>query len=139
MKLLDTSIFVYAQGRAHVYYEPCRALVASLETGPSRFTIDAELLQEVLHVYTARGERSRAFRTVDRLKLLFPEPIPISGETVVDARRLMEAHPALSPRDAIHAAVVIGHGLEGIVTTDQGFAGVTGVTAFDPREVAAGA
>ncbi|MBI2916470.1 MAG: type II toxin-antitoxin system VapC family toxin [Chloroflexi bacterium] len=132
MKLLDTSIIIYAQGRPHRYYEPCRALVARLVNGSDEYGVDTELLQEVLHVYGLRGERARAFRTFDRLITLFPRPFPITAEEMSLARQLFEQYPVLSSRDAIHIAVVFTQRLEGIVTTDAAFGAVQGVTVYDP-------
>ncbi|MBI4310289.1 MAG: type II toxin-antitoxin system VapC family toxin [Chloroflexi bacterium] len=139
MKLLDTNIFVYAQGGPHPYREPCQTLVAALEEHSSEYNVDTELLQGVLHVYSLRGERPRALRTFDRRLRLFPYPIAIAGQELLVARQIFERYPALSSRDAIHAAVVQTQGLEGIVTTDRAFSDVLGLTAFDPRDVAAGA
>ena len=136
MKLLDTAIFIYAQGGPHRYYEPCRALVAQLATDSGDYTIDTELLQEVLHVYGLRGERDRAFRTFDRIIKLFPQPIPMTADEVSVARRVLERYPVLSPRDAIHAAVVSTQHLEGIVTTDAAFGQVQGLSVYDPIALA---
>jgi predicted nucleic acid-binding protein len=49
---------------------------------------------------------------------------------------VLGAHPRLSPRDAIHAAVVLTYGLEGIVSTDRAFGRVPGLVRFDPAELA---
>ena len=132
MKLFDTAIFIYAQGGPHRYYEPCRALVAQFATDSSGYTIDTELLQEVLHVYGLRGERDRAFRTFDRIITLFPQPIPMTVDEIAAAREVLEHYPVLSPRDAIHVAVVFTQHLEGIVTTDAAFGQVQGLSVYDP-------
>jgi predicted nucleic acid-binding protein len=50
----------------------------------------------------------------------------------------MAETPGLSPRDAIHAAVVIEHGLDGIVSADQDLDRIPGLGRYDPIEVAAG-
>ena len=102
------------------------------------FTIDIELLQEILHVYIHRGERGRAFRTFDRLMSLFPRPVPLVAEEALLSRQILERYPALSPRDAIHAAVVSTQHLEGIVTTDAALTQVSGLTVFDPIALAPG-
>ncbi len=136
MKLLDTAIFIYAQGGPHRYYGPCRAIVTQLATDSSDYAIDTELLQEVLHVYGLRGERDRAFRTFDRIIKLFPQPIPMTVDEVSVAREVLERYPALSPRDAIHVAVVSTQHLEGIVTTDAAFDQVRGLSVYDPIALA---
>ena len=81
--------------------------------------VDVELLQEILHVYAARKERAKGFDTIDDLLVLFPNPIPIGREEVETARDLMHSNSFLGARDAIHAAVVQTHDLEGIVTADK--------------------
>ena len=138
LKLLDTNIFIYAQGRPHRYSEACRTLVARMGPESGEFTIDIELLQEILHVYIHRGERGRAFRTFDRLMSLFPRPVPLAAEEALLSRQILERYPALSPRDAIHAAVVSTQQLEGIVTTDAALIQVSGLTVFDPIALAPG-
>lgn len=136
LKLLDTNIFIYAQGGPHRYADACRALVARLGPDSSGYIVDTELLQEVLHVYIVRGERARGFRTFDRLMSLFPQPIPMAAEEVLLARQVLERYPSLSPRDAIHAAVVSTQHLEGIVTTDDAFTQVSGLTVYNPIALA---
>ena len=96
LKLLDTNIFIYAQGGTHRYYEACRTIVAGLLPDSSGYVIDTEVLQEILHVYSARGERALAFRTFDRLMSLFPQPVPIAAEEARLARQVLERYPALT-------------------------------------------
>jgi predicted nucleic acid-binding protein len=139
LKLLDTSVFIYAQGKPHRYREPCRVLVERLAKGSGEYTIDVELLQEILHVYTLRGERGRAFRTFDRLMALFPQPVPIAAGESSMARQLLERYPALSARDAVHVAVVFTRRLEGIVTTDVALSHVQGLVSYDPIALASDA
>ena len=43
----------------------------------------------------------------------------------------------MASRDAIHAAVVFEHRLEGIISADRAFDGIAGLTRFDPKELAA--
>ena len=52
--------------------------------------------------------------------------------------RLMAETRDLSARDAIHAAVVIEHGLEGIVSADHDFDRILGLVRFDPITLSAG-
>ena len=136
MRLLDTNVFIYAHGKAHPYREPCRILVANLAAGPLAYTIDTELLQEVMHVYDARGDRAFGLVLFDSVVEVFANPVPISGVEIRAARWLLGESASLSPRDAIHAAVVLTHGLEGIVTTDRAFREVRGLRVFDPLDLA---
>ena len=134
MKLLDTSVVLYALGKPHPYKAACQRIVEDIEEGSSAYTIDVELLQEVVYVYASRGERERALTVVDLLLDLFPEPIPVTRHEIALMPRVLRETPSLSPRDAIHAAVVLRHGLEGLVTTDKAFLTIPGLTVFDPIE-----
>ena len=135
MKLLDTNVVIYAIGGPHSYRGPCRRLFQDISGGNDDYLIDVELLQEVLYVYSYRAERAQALQVFDRLLGIFPDPLPIGREEAVKARELLGKYGHLSPRDAVHLAVALTLGLEGVVTADRGMAQVTEVTCFDPRQL----
>ena len=138
MKLLDANVVIYALGRDHTYREPCRAIINQLEERPHDYAADTEMLQEILHVFSHRGDIKTGAEAVLRLLDLFPNVIPITAAEIAAATRLIGQPPRLSVRDAIHAAVVLEHGLEGIVSADRAFDFVPGLRRFDPTEVAVG-
>ena len=138
MKLLDANIVIYSLGRDHPYREPCRAIINQLEDRPHDYAVDAEMLQEILYVFSNRGDIKTGVEAVLRLLDLFPDVIPITGAEIGTATRLIGGPPRLSVRDAIHAAVALEHGLEGIVTADKVFEHIPGLRRFDPTEVAGG-
>ena len=138
MLLLDTNVQMYAEGREHPYQESCRKIMESAKISPAGYAVDAEMLQELLYSYSKRGEVSRGIDAVEDLLSTFPTIIPITADEITIAMRLMAETPGIEARDAIHAAVVIGHGLEGIVSADRDFDRIPGLRRFDPMEVAAG-
>ena len=138
MLLLDANISIYAEGREHFYREPCRAIMDRVKTRPGEYAVDTEALQEILYVYSNRGETARGINAVEDLLNLRPVIIPITVAEITATMRLMHGTPALSARDAIHAAVVVVHGLEGIISTDRGFDRIPGIRRYDPAELAAG-
>ncbi len=131
MRLIDTNVVIYAAGKAHPLQEEARKVLDQVGEGTLQAIIDTEVLQEILHVYYARRERTKGFDTIDDLLVLFPNPIPIGREEIETARDLMRAHSFLSARDAIHAAVVQTHDLEGIITADKVFDRIKGLKRFD--------
>ena len=131
MRLIDANIVIYAAGKAHPLQEEARKVLDRIAEGTLHANTDAEVLQEILHVYDGRRERKKGFDTVDDLLVLFPNPIPIGREEVETARDLMRAYSFLGARDAIHAAVVQTYDLEGIVTADKVFDRIRGVKRFD--------
>lgn len=136
MKLLDTNVFVYAQGRPHPYREPCRAVLGQAQERPDAYGVDVEALQELLDVYSRRGQRTLAVEIVNDVLDSLPEPFPITSREIHEVTDIIVAHPGLSPRDAIHGAVVLTYGLEGIVSAEQAFDRVPGLVRFDPLKLA---
>ena len=131
MRLIDANVVIYAAGKTHPLQEGGRKILDRVAEGTLHANIDTEVLQEILHVYDARKERRKGFDTVDDLLMLFPNPVPIGREEIEAARDLMRAYSFLGARDAIHAAVVQTHDLEGIVTADKVFDRVKGLKRFD--------
>lgn len=138
MKLIDTNVFIYAVGEPHVYKESCATLMAKLETGEEAANIDSELLQEILYYFWRRRRHGEGAGLFDRLVAGFPDAFPITVAEVRRARELLGAQPLIEPRDAIHAAVVLTHGLEGIISADRGFDAIPGIRRFDPIELVKG-
>lgn len=138
MLLLDANIPIYAEGRDHVYRIPCRDILEQTKAWPDRYAIDVEAFQEILYVYSSRGELDTGAGIVERLMARLPNIIPITAAEITIAMRLMSETRSLSARDAIHAAVVFEHGLDGIITADRDFDRIPGLRRFDPMEVAAG-
>ena len=131
MRLIDTNVVIYAAGKAHPLREGAREVLDQVGEGTLQANIDTEVLQEILHVYDAREERAKGFDAIDDLLVLFPNPIPIAREEIETARDLMGAYSFLGARDAIHAAVVQTHDLEGIITADKVFDRIKGLKRFD--------
>ena len=138
MRLLDANVAIYANSGEHIYQRPCQLLMESVKADPDSYAIDVETLQEILHCYNRRGEVERGIQVLEGLLPYFPDIIPITASEITTAIRLMTQTHGLSTRPAIHAAVVINHNLEGIVSADQDFDRIPGLRRFDPVEVAAG-
>ena len=135
MKLIDANIFVYAVGRPDPYRKSCRKIMQALLNGFHEYLTDAEVLQEILHVYGRRHSREEGVDLVETLIDAELDIIPIGTTEIVATARLLREYPWLDARDAIHAAVVQLHGLEGVVSADRGFDVIRGITRFDPMEM----
>lgn len=132
MKLLDTNVIVYAVGRPHLYKSVCSQLLKDAAEKVGRFNINTELLQEILYLYTAKGERALGISTCNDLLRILPDPFPISRDEIEAANELMVRYPNLLPRDAVHAATVKTNSLEGIISADKDFDSVGEILRFDP-------
>ena len=137
MKLIDANIAIYAHGAPHPYRESCRYIMDWLETEAADYAVDAETLQEIRHVYSRRGETNRGIRIAENILRFLPDIIPITTIEITAAIRLLQDAPGIAPRDAVHSAVVMQHGLDGIVSADRDFDRIPGLRRYDPADLAA--
>jgi predicted nucleic acid-binding protein len=135
VKLIDANAVIYALGVPHPYRDLCQRILRALDSDDQDYVMDTEVLQEVLHVFDRRGQRLKGIQKVTDLLIALKEVIPVGASEIAITLRVLGEHPRLSPRDAIHAAVVLGHGLEGIVSTDRAFDRITGLVRYDPAEL----
>ena len=121
MILVDSNILMYAAGSDHPFKQPSVAWLERVATGEVDATVDAEVLQEILHRYRSIRRWSEGRRVYDLARTLFPVVIPIDADVLDRSRAIMDAHSKLMARDALHAAVVAIHELDAICSYDQDF------------------
>jgi predicted nucleic acid-binding protein len=126
---------MYSFGKEHPYRQVSTQVLEDVASEELDANIDTEALQEILYVYSQRGERVRGLRVFDALLRVFPAPLPIAREETVIARTLMGGYSWLHSRDAIHAAVVLNHGLEAIISADRAFDEISEIKRLDPLEL----
>lgn len=126
MILVDTNVLMYAGGSKHPNKAPSVQFLRRVAAGEVEATIDAEVLQEIIHRYRAlkRWEDGKEIYTLGRQ--LFPEVLAITGPVMDRAKQIADLDATLSARDAVHAAVVLYYKLEGICTFDGDFDRIPG-------------
>ena len=88
---------------------------------------DAEVLQEILHRYTSIDRRDKIEPAFDALLAVTDVVYPIELADIERARRIVLPTPRLSPRDALHVAVMQGRDIGRIMSFDRAFDGVPGI------------
>ncbi len=68
-----------------------------------------------------RGLRNQALTLARSVLDLFPALLEVGAREMATACDLLEAHPGLPPRDAVHAATMTHHGLARIISADPHF------------------
>jgi predicted nucleic acid-binding protein len=132
MILLDANVLMYAAGAAHPHKGPSARLLERVARGEVAATINAETLQEILHRYRAIKRWKDGRHVYDLARQLFPSVVPISVEMLDRARELLDHHPGLMARDALHAVVVMHEGLEAICSYDRDFDVIPNLTRIEP-------
>lgn len=136
MKLIDANVFIYAAGRPHPLQESSRSVLARVANGEHNANTDVEVLQELLNYYHRNGVLEYGRGVFQNALGIFQRPFAVDVGTMESAEVILAEHAnEISVRDAIHAAVVLEHRLEGIISADRGFDAIPGVTRFDPREM----
>jgi predicted nucleic acid-binding protein len=126
MILVDTNVLMYAAGRDHANKAPSVQFLKRVAAGDVEATVDAEVLQEIIHRYCALKRWAEGKQVYTLSRRLFPEVLAITGQVMDYAKHLADKDPTISARDAVHAAVVAQYKLEGICTFDSDFDRITG-------------
>lgn len=128
MIFIDSNIPMYIVGGPHPHKTGAQFLVERLILRRERLVTDAEVLQEILHRYSAIRRLEAVPAAFDTLLRYVDAVLPVTIEDVVAAKDLILAAPMLSARDALHASVMLRHGIHEIASFDSGFDGVEGIT-----------
>ena len=129
MIFLDSNVPMYLVGADHPNKEAARRILERLVAGRERLVTDVEVIQEILHRYTALDRRDAIAPCVDALLGVADEVAEITLEDVRRARAMV-CDPdlaGLSSRDAIHVAVMERLGVSKLVSFDRGFDRIEGL------------
>lgn len=135
---VDADVVIYAVGVDHAQKRACVQVLESIGSGAVEATTSAEVVQEVLYVLTRRGgrDRARGVAIVRQVLALFPSILPVGRLEIEDACALLERHPGIHARDALHAATALRHGIRDIVSVDPDFDAIDEVRRFTPEALA---
>ncbi len=127
MILIDSNVPMYLIGAAHAHKIDAQRALERLISERERLVTDAEVLQEILHRYTAIGRREAIQPAFDAMLGVTDEVLPIDIDVVQRARAIVLERPQLSARDAVHVAVMQAHGIERILSFNTGFDHLPGI------------
>jgi len=132
---LDTNIFLYAAGRPHPERDACARLLRRVADGSLEATVNTEVVHEILYVLTRRGRRKDALALARHVEALFPDLLPVTRDDMREALQLLEDHPGLSVRDAVHAATMLRNGLRTVASVDSDFDQIPEIRRIAPGSV----
>jgi len=132
---IDTCVLLYAAGRHHPYKEPCVALLEAVADRRIDAAINTDVLQEVLYRFHAISKIATGREVAAAALTLFEKILPVTDKEMGRALAILEKHPALSPRDAVHVATMQTADIKIIVSADRHFDVVQGIARIEPGEV----
>jgi predicted nucleic acid-binding protein len=127
MILIDSNIPIYLIGAAHPHKLDAQRLLERSIGAAERLVTDAEVLQEILHRYTAIGRRDAIQPAFDALLGVVDAIFPVELVDVERAKTILHGQPLLSARDALHVAIMERNEVERIMSFDHGFDDVPGI------------
>ena len=132
LHFIDANVPMYAVGAEHPLKGPCLAILRSIASGELAAVTDAEVCQEIIHRYTALGEREQALHVARLFIKLVPEILPILKEDLLLSLEMHRRYPSLQARDSLHTAVMRNNGIQFIISADRHFDEVDEVERIDP-------
>ena len=127
MIFVDSNIPMYLVGQAHPNKDAARRALEEVVAAGESLCTNAEVLQEILHRYTAVRRMDRINPAFDAVLGVVDVVYPIERTDVERARRLLKTTTRLSARDAIHLAVMQGRDVGRILSFDSVFDGIPGL------------
>ena len=133
---IDANIPVYAAGRPHPNKEPCIRIMTMVVEQPLAFITDVEVLQELVHLYTA-SQRWALGRVVlrDFVEVMHGRIEPVYVEDIRLVASLADEHLRVSARDLVHAAVMRRIGADRIISADSDFDRIADVERLNPVDI----
>ena len=121
---------MYLVGGPHPHKADAQHLLENAIAASERLVTSAEVLQEILHRYVAIARRDAIQPAFDVLLGVVDEVFAIDPADVIRARDFVVGIADLSPRDALHAAVMTRQGIERIMTFDTAFDHIPGINRY---------
>jgi predicted nucleic acid-binding protein len=128
MILVDANIPMYLIGADHPNKIAARGALEGAVNREERLVTHVEVLQEILHRFTAIDRLAAIQPAFDVLLAVVDEVLPIDAEDVEAAKRIVLGGYQLSARDAVHLAVMRRHDIGTIMSFDRGFDRYPGLT-----------
>lgn len=127
MILVDSNIPMYLVGADHPNKVAAEAVLERLILDEELLVTDAEVLQEVLHRYTAIHRREAIRPAFQTLLGIVDQVFPVTLADTEAAGEFLLNSSDLSARDALHVAIMQRYGVSRILTFDRGFDQISGI------------
>jgi predicted nucleic acid-binding protein len=112
---------MYLVGAPHRHKTEAQLLLERLIASGRRLVTDVEVMQEILHRYTAINRRDAIGPALKVTLDIVDDVLPIDKADVLRAAEIAQNRGLFSARDAIHIAVMERHGIVSILSFDADF------------------
>ena len=119
---------MYLIGGAHPHKVEAQLILERLIALRDRLVTDVEVLQEILHRYTAINKREAIGPALRSVLDVVDDVLSIDKTDVMRASEIVQHRGTFSARDAIHIAAMERHGIQSIFSFDADFDRWPGLT-----------
>lgn len=127
MIFVDANVPMYLIGDEHPHKVDAQSMIERLAGERRRLVTSSEVFQEILHRYISIDRRDWIELAFETLREIVDQVLAVEEADVFAAKDLVHAHPKMSSRDAVHAAVMRRRQITEVLSFDRGFDAVTGI------------
>lgn len=121
MIFIDSNVPMYIIGADHPNKRDAITLLEKLVSEKQKLVTNSEVIQEILHRYTAIKRKDAIQPAIDCLYGFIDDVFPISEKDVLSAKEIVLSYKEISARDALHIAHLKQFKIKTIFSFDQGF------------------
>lgn len=130
---LDANIIMYCLGTEHPLKAPCLRVVEQIREGRFLVCTSIEVQQETPHRYYRQQRQDMGDTDYRLLTGLCYVVHPVTLADMERAFSILHEVPDINVRDAVHAAVMLNNGLTHILSADDHFDRIAGITRVAPE------
>ena len=112
---------MYLIGATHPHKAEAQIILERLVAAGERLVTDAEVLQEILHRYTAIDRRAAIGPAFEAILDVVDDVIAIEKADVLRAAEITQSATSMTARDAVHIAVMERRDIQSILSFDADF------------------
>lgn len=127
MIFIDSNVPMYLVGAHHPHKADAIRVLDDLVAGGEQLSTDVEVLQEILHRYSAIDRFDAIQPAFDAVLHIVDEVLPVRLEEAEEAKGILLGRYGVSARDALHVAVMRAHNINRIASFDAGFDRIPGI------------
>ena len=127
MIFVDANVPMYLIGRDHPHKVDAQHILERLAGERRGLVTSSEVFQEILHRFISTDRRDKIEPAFETLREIVDVVLALEEADVFAAKDLVHAHPQMSSRDAVHAAVMRRRQITEVLSFDRGFDAVAGI------------
>jgi hypothetical protein len=124
---VDSNVPMYLVGAEHPHKHDAQRLLDMHIARGELLVSDAEVLQEIVHRYSAISRLDAIQPAFDALLSVVDDVHPVDLPVVEDSKQIVLGRYGVSARDAVHLAVMRRHGIVRIMSFDSGLDAFPGI------------